>query len=113
MSVELLYRRMAHLIHHSHHAEHAGLVVYAGAEVIHAQAWIYYVSVWLVLTGLTALIVEIRGLEGLMSSLVRRIQKRIARDQGYQRDKEGFIINSDGDRIGRRWPQVAAPTKGS
>lgn len=67
-----------------------------------------------------------------MSSLVRRIQKRIAKDMGYHRDRSsGLVVDSDGevckyglvvtkskDRDGNeivtttnRWPQVKAPTK--
>lgn len=62
-----------------------------------------------------------------MSSLVRRIQKRIAISQGFhrsrndthfQRDMNGdvvnslnYIHNSDGERAGLHWPQVSAPTR--
>ncbi len=61
-----------------------------------------------------------------MSSLVRRIQKRIARSQGFYRSKAevyyerdhkgdvvrslGYILNTDAERVGLHWPQVAAPT---
>lgn len=46
-----------------------------------------------------------------MSSLVRRIQKKIARSQGYYRSRvDGKIHNSDQEPVGYRWPQVAAPT---
>lgn len=54
-----------------------------------------------------------------MSSLVRRIQKRIARGMGFYRSTDTIgenkqvkvIRNSDGDVVGFRWPQVQAPTK--
>ncbi len=62
-----------------------------------------------------------------MSSLVRRIQKRIAKSQGFYRSRAdiyfdrdargdvinslGYIHNSDGDRVGLHWPQVKAPTR--
>lgn len=61
-----------------------------------------------------------------MSSLVRRIQKRIAKAQGfyrsrgdvyYERDHKGdvvtqlgYIHNTDAERVGLHWPQVKAPT---
>lgn len=45
-----------------------------------------------------------------MSSLVRRIQKNIARSQGYYRDMDGNIRDSNNDIVGKHWPQVAAPT---
>lgn len=61
-----------------------------------------------------------------MSSFVRRIQKRIARDQGFYRSRGdvffvrdhlgdvveslGYIHNSDNERVGLHWPQVKAPT---
>lgn len=65
-----------------------------------------------------------------MSSLVRTIQKRIAKAQKYERQTqrvdviagkpqvvhlkrgEGDIIGPDGESIGsKHWPQVAAPTR--
>jgi hypothetical protein len=62
-----------------------------------------------------------------MSSFVRRIQKRIAKAQGFYRstltipftEEDGtettktikVIKDSNGDVIGTRWPQVKAPTK--
>lgn len=47
-----------------------------------------------------------------MSSLLRRLQKNIAKGQGYRRDrKTGMIVNSDGESVGPHWPQVAAPTR--
>ena len=51
-----------------------------------------------------------------MSSLIRRIQKKIAKKQGMTRNKEGFIVNSNGDVVGvganfNYWPQVSAPTR--
>lgn len=46
-----------------------------------------------------------------MSSLVRRIQKNIARSQGYYRAMDGNIRNSDNEIVGKHWPQVAAPTR--
>lgn len=60
-----------------------------------------------------------------MSSLVRTIQKRIAKGMGFYRgpslnpeirkavgkkDRE-FIYNSDDEPVGYQYPQVAAPTK--
>lgn len=45
-----------------------------------------------------------------MSSLVRRIQKRIAKAQGFVRHTDGFIYNNQGEQVGRHWPQVSAPT---
>lgn len=46
-----------------------------------------------------------------MSSLVRRIQKNIAKSQGFYRSRvTGLIHNSDGEGVGGFWPQVAAPT---
>ncbi len=59
-----------------------------------------------------------------MSSLIRRLQKRIAKSQGFYRSRGdvwtdphgehtlGYIHNSDGDRVGLHWPQVQAPTRG-
>jgi hypothetical protein len=65
-----------------------------------------------------------------MSSFVRRLQKRIAKSQGFYRSQAdvfietdprgeqtgrsvGYIHNSDNDRVGLHWPQVAAPTRES
>ena len=47
-----------------------------------------------------------------MSSLVRRIQKNIAKGQGFYRGRDGLIYNSNDEPVGKHWPQVAAPTKG-
>lgn len=47
-----------------------------------------------------------------MSSLVRKIQKNIAKAQGFRRNKDGFICDSNGDVVSKHWPQVSAPTKG-
>lgn len=60
-----------------------------------------------------------------MSSLVRRIQKNIAKAQGFYRGPSRneeireatgkmaneFIYNSDDEPVGYHWPQVAAPTR--
>ena len=59
-----------------------------------------------------------------MSSLVRRIQKNIAKSQGFyrgpcrnpeMREAAGkgpeLIYNSDDEPVGYHWPQVAAPTR--
>lgn len=46
-----------------------------------------------------------------MSSLVRRIQKRIAKGQGFFRHRDGLIYNSQLEVVGTRWPQVQAPTR--
>ena len=65
-----------------------------------------------------------------MSSLVRRIQKRIAKGQGYRRYTRkylnevdpltglpvldplfGHIVDSNGDSVGLHWPKVSAPAK--
>lgn len=57
-----------------------------------------------------------------MSSLVRRIQKNIAKAQGFHKsltqtvtNKAGqvkrLVVNSDGEPVGHLWPQVSAPTK--
>lgn len=64
-----------------------------------------------------------------MSSFVRRIQKGIAKAQGFRRayenvmttDSTGIvhyhtvpvIRNSNDETVGTRWPQVKAPTKGA
>lgn len=47
-----------------------------------------------------------------MSSFLRKIQKNIAKGQGFRRDpKTGDIVNSDGDSVGKYWPKAYAPTK--
>lgn len=47
-----------------------------------------------------------------MSSLVRRIQKNIAKSMGYRRDRTtGDIVTVDGDSVSKRWPQVSAPKR--
>lgn len=47
-----------------------------------------------------------------MSSLIRRIQKKIAKGQGYYRNKsDGLIYDKDGNLSGPHWPKVAYPTK--
>ena len=47
-----------------------------------------------------------------MSSILRRIQKNIAKGQGYRRDtKTGMIVDSNGDSVGPHWPKVSAPTR--
>lgn len=47
-----------------------------------------------------------------MSSLVRRIQKNIAKGQGFRRDPVSRkIVNSNGEEVGIYWPKVAYPTK--
>lgn len=44
-----------------------------------------------------------------MSSLPRRIQKRIAKSMGYIRDpKSGDILDSQGESVGKYWPKVSA-----
>lgn len=46
-----------------------------------------------------------------MSSFIRRIQKNIAKGQGFRRDlKTGLIVNSDGEAVGKHWPKVYHPT---
>lgn len=47
-----------------------------------------------------------------MSSLVRKIQKNIAKAQGFYRNKAGNICNSSDEEIGKHWPKVSVPTKG-
>ena len=53
-----------------------------------------------------------------MSSLVRRIQKNIAKAQGFKRFKKdpkderfGLIVNTNDEVVGKHWPQVSAPTR--
>lgn len=60
-----------------------------------------------------------------MSSLVRTIQKRIARGMGFYRgpsrnpeirkvvgkQDRKFVYNSDDEPVGYHYPQVSAPTK--
>lgn len=46
-----------------------------------------------------------------MSSLVRRIQKGIARGQGFYRGADGLIHNSKDEPVGKLWPQVSFPTR--
>lgn len=38
-----------------------------------------------------------------MSSLVRRIQKKIMKKQGFYRDKEGNILQSNGEIVCPSW----------
>ena len=67
--------------------------------------------------------------EKLMSSLIRTLQKRMAKKMGYVRQTqkftvvngqpqvvrlgrgEGPILNPDNEPIGHHWPQVSAPTR--
>lgn len=47
-----------------------------------------------------------------MSSFVRRLQKNIAKAQGFYRGQKGLIYDSNNEPVGKHWPKVAAPTKG-
>lgn len=47
-----------------------------------------------------------------MSSFIRRLQKNIAKGQGFMRDvKTGNIVDSNGNAVGKHWPKVAATTR--
>lgn len=47
-----------------------------------------------------------------MSSMLRRIQKNIAKGQGYYRNKmTNLIHDSNNEPVGPHWPKVSAPTR--
>lgn len=50
--------KIAHIVSKAPHAEHLGFVAYAGCETFKVHSLIYSVSVWLLITGLLAIVVE-------------------------------------------------------
>lgn len=60
MAFQALHNKFNHLVHHSHYAEHAGFIAYAMAEVFNLHFFLYYVSVWLVVTGVAAIWIEVK-----------------------------------------------------
>lgn len=55
-------RKAVHHVHsHAGHAEHLGFVGYALCEVTGWHAMLYTVSLWLFVTGLVAVVAELRG----------------------------------------------------
>ena len=62
MPIHQKVKQVAHVAaHKAGHAEHWGFVGIAAADVTGAHAAIWIISVWLLITGLVACIVEIQG----------------------------------------------------
>lgn len=55
-----LSEKIHKILNHAPHAEHWGFVMYALCEVVNAHHVIYYVSVYLFMTGASAILVEIK-----------------------------------------------------